>query len=57
MAVVQVVSRGSVIAEVRVRSQNVCVRYVVDKVALGLVFLRVRQFYPGHYISFVYHLR
>jgi hypothetical protein len=49
----QVVSRRPVTAEARVRAGSIHVGFVVDKMALGQVFLRVRLFSPSIYHSTV----
>jgi hypothetical protein len=46
----QVVSRRPLTAEARVRSRSIHVWFVVDKVALGEVFLRVIRFSPVNII-------
>jgi hypothetical protein len=53
----QAVSRRPFTAEARVRSDpgSVHVGFVVDKVALGQVFLRVLRFSPVNFIPPVLH--
>jgi hypothetical protein len=53
-AMAQAVSRRPPTAEARVRSR-VNVGFVVDKVALGQVFLRVLRFSPVNFIPPVLH--
>jgi hypothetical protein len=51
----QAVSRRPLTAEARVRSRVVHVGFMVDKVALGQVFLRVLRFSPVNFIPLVLH--
>jgi hypothetical protein len=59
-AMAQVVSRRPLTAETRVRAGSIHVGFVVDKVALGQVFLRVLRFFPvisfHHRSTKSYHL-
>jgi hypothetical protein len=49
-AMVQVVSRRPLTAEAQVRAWSIHVGFVVDKMALGQVFLRVLRFSPVNII-------
>jgi hypothetical protein len=50
----QVVSRRPLTAEARVRARSIHVGFVVDKMALGYVFLRGLRFFP---VSISFHRR
>jgi hypothetical protein len=54
-AMSQAVSRRPFTAEAQVRSRFVHMGFVVDKVALGQVFLQVLQFSPVKFIPPVLH--